>query len=121
MVYTVRVTNEGSGVGESLVLTDVLPPQVDYVQGSLSQGGRPIPDQNGRLALADGWPVAGRSGPGTLGPNETVTVRFRARIRAEVEPSVQVTNRATLSAENEEQAVDTADFAVEGQPNTGKL
>ncbi|MGK4008075.1 hypothetical protein WMF31_35990 [Sorangium sp. So ce1036] len=112
--YTIVVTNSGNDEAAEVVLTDPLPAGVTYVPGSLEITTGPAPgsltdegdgDQGEylentreiRVRLGHG---ASGAGGGSLGVDETTTVRFRVRI--DETTGGLISNQAIITAKSPE-------------------
>ncbi|WP_024615449.1 SPOCS domain-containing protein [Clostridium sp. Ade.TY] len=84
ITYTIEVTNSGNVPVNDVVVNDVLPVGVNFIQGSLIVGGVSKPSIN----LNDGIEI------GTINAGATVVIIFKVRVREDA-PS-QIVNTATV-------------------------
>jgi len=85
VTYTIRLRNVGGGAAAAEI-TDVLPPEITYVPGSLWASG-------GEANYSDGV-VTWR---GEVIPSGMVLVRFGARLREDLEPGTKIRNIVTIT------------------------
>lgn len=71
ITYTLTITNAGSLENSNLILTDPLPPEISFVQGSVLINNVSSPDAN---------PEQGITLP-NLGTGESITVSFKASVK----------------------------------------
>ena len=89
LTYTITVTNNGSGVATSVVITDTIPDYTTYVPGSIKTGPN-TGSLTSRTDAADGdgaqynsgtnTVVAGDSSNITIGPGSTWVLQFKVTI-----------------------------------------
>jgi uncharacterized repeat protein (TIGR01451 family) len=85
VTYTIRLRNVGGGAAAAEI-TDVLPPEITYVPGSLWASG-------GEANYSDGV-VTWR---GEVIPSGMVLVRFGARLREDLKPGTKIRNIVTIT------------------------
>jgi putative ABC transport system permease protein len=81
---TLTVTNTGRVPGNEVVLNDVPPPPLTYVQGTTMRNGQRLGDQGGGIPLSRGMAMVGLN-LGTVPPGRSVTLTYLARARARVD------------------------------------
>ncbi|MCA9513817.1 MAG: DUF11 domain-containing protein, partial [Myxococcales bacterium] len=128
--FTLLVSNEGAHAADNVIITDTLPPQLEYVSGSatvLTSGWYlPAPPAVDPVTGALVWSVAKNNAlvyapsapasplaPGTLpGASGTVRVSLKARVRATTVPGTSFENclDLALGAVNGAQIVEDLDY-----------
>lgn len=92
LTYTLRITNTAPSNTEAynVVLTDVIPANLDYVPGSLVNvaGMAGTLDDSGAPTLTVTWP--------SLALNASSTLQFSVRISSTVQPGTTLTNTANV-------------------------
>ncbi|MEK9155993.1 MAG: hypothetical protein AAB360_01665 [Patescibacteria group bacterium] len=96
--FDVAATNPGSAPVDNILLSDLLPPELQYVPGTLAHIAgttvTPLPDDpNAGQFFWGGWPMGH-----PLNPGETHSLRFQAKVVANVSAPTIVTNTAQLIA-----------------------
>ena len=82
--YTIVVPNDGDAIGKNTVITDPLPPQLEAI----------VPADDGVL---QGNTLTWK--PGNIGPGESVTVKFKARLKKPLPAGIAVANQAQITAQ----------------------
>jgi len=107
VTYTLSYGNSGTAAAGSAVLTDVLPANLTYVQGSA------VGASYNAAANTLTWSL------GTLNAGvANLTRTFKATVSATAQPGATLTNTATLSADRATPATATADVTVAAVPLT---
>ena len=84
VVFTIRVCNEGDATADDVIVSDALPPELELVDASASQG----------IVVTEGNGVRVEIGP--LVPGACVEIRITARVRSDVPPGTQIRNVASV-------------------------
>jgi uncharacterized repeat protein (TIGR01451 family) len=84
VTIVIEVCNEGDAIAKDVVVSDALPPELEVVSASASQG----------RAVIEGNGVRGEFGD--LLPGVCATLTIVARVRADVPPCTQIGNVATI-------------------------
>jgi uncharacterized repeat protein (TIGR01451 family) len=87
VAFTITVTNPNNADYNGLTVTDVLPPQVDFINATTPLG-------------SSSYDAASRTvtfNLGTLGPNQTVALTIRARLNAQAQPPAVIDNVAMMN------------------------
>ncbi len=84
VVFTIRVCNEGDATAENVVVSDALPPELELVSASASQGTVVIEGNGVRAEL------------GALEPGACAEITIVTRVRADVAPGTQIVNVASV-------------------------
>jgi len=87
ILYTVQAANSGNAPATNVVISDPLPAGTEFVAGSVTVGGVPQPGANPAAVTV-----------GAIQPGEAVTISYRLRIVAAVQPPV-VVNQAVVHSE----------------------
>ena len=116
--YEIRVENRGFAPSEAPVLTDLLPPEVEYVPGTTLLDGRLVPDVAGRARVEFGLPLFDADRP-VLGPGEAVRVQLQVRVRDDAPIGQVVPNQGTVQdAIGNVEPSDDPDTPVDDDPTT---
>ncbi|MDP9222710.1 MAG: hypothetical protein M3P18_02435, partial [Actinomycetota bacterium] len=75
---TLTVTNDGAASANEVVVSDVPPPQLTYVNGTTTMDGKPVPDIGGESPLSHGLAGFGMN-IGGVEPGATVTISYDIR------------------------------------------
>lgn len=112
------VTADNGDASTNTVITDVLPAGAQYVPGSLTVNGTPVPDSGSvaditddRITLRVGSEANATSG-GTLAIGETVTVRYLMRVTPGTPGGTTLSNDFGVTG-----TAATSGFAVTGRSN----
>jgi uncharacterized repeat protein (TIGR01451 family) len=84
VTFVIEVCNQGNATAPAVVVSDALPPELEVVSASASQG-RAVVVGNGVRAEF-----------GALLPGECATLTIVAQVRADVPPGTQIGNVATI-------------------------
>jgi putative ABC transport system permease protein len=94
---TLTLTNEGVATANEVVVNDVPPPQLTYVNGTTNMNGEPIPDIDGESPLSHG--VAGFGlNIGTVEPGGTVQISYAVKDVQAVEDVGMLPLRGAVSS-----------------------
>jgi len=93
ITYSITVENDGGSATSDVVITDALPAGLDYVVGSLLGAGSYDPTTRTITVR----PSSSPNPPVAIGPGESVTVSFQARILPTASGTT-LTNSATVAA-----------------------
>lgn len=96
---TVKLTvrNRGGAPANEVVVNDKLGGPLEYVAGTATRAGRPVPDVAGESPFAHGPGQIGLN-IGTLAPGATVELSYRARARQAVPATAGLPRRGTVSS-----------------------
>lgn len=87
VVYTIIVTNRGTGDATNVVVTDELPPELTGESASTTKGTVEITDNTVIVHI------------GTIAPGEIVTITINARVRGGIPNRTLIANRARLQSD----------------------
>ena len=93
---TLTVTNGNAAPANEVVVNDVPPPPLTYVQGTTVMDGDPLPDVGGGSPLAQG-PAGIGMNIGRIGPGATVTITYVVRAEQGVDDATAVGLHGTVS------------------------
>ncbi|MGI9188415.1 MAG: hypothetical protein ACR2J9_13010, partial [Gaiellales bacterium] len=93
--YTIETRNTGSDDAVDVVLTDDIPPNAAYVDGSAEATNGVADEVNGSVR---GWLGAGSSASngGTLAPGQSASVTFRVRVDADASDETRIPNTVNV-------------------------
>jgi uncharacterized repeat protein (TIGR01451 family) len=97
--YTVTVTNTGNDDSINTVVTDQLPPQVEYVNGSLTTATGEFGEYNATtrtITVRVGSGASATQG-GTMAPKSTTEIKFQVELTAGATGTIE--NRAVITAD----------------------
>jgi len=93
---TLTVRNRGVAPANEVVVNDKLVGALEYVPGTATRGGRPIPDAAGESPFAHGPAQIGYN-VGTVPPGQTVELSYLTRARRAVPAASKLQLRGTIS------------------------
>src|SRR3954470_145042 len=93
---TLRIDNEGPQAVHEVVVNDEPPTPLIYIPGSTTLDGKRLPDTGGQSPLAHGLARSGLN-LGTIGPNATVNLPYRARSHHRIPSVGALKPRGTIS------------------------
>ena len=96
ITYEITARNSGAGAITSPMLTDNLPPQVEYIPNSTTLNGVPFSDIFGAPPFGPGMLLATEGDPPALPAGAVVVVRFDVQINAEIVPGARIENQAAV-------------------------
>lgn len=94
---TLTVKNRGAAPANEVVINDKLPGELNYVPGSATRDGAPIPDAAGQSPFAHGPARIGHN-IGTVAPNGAVELGYVVRATRPVANGSQIALRGTVSS-----------------------
>ncbi len=110
--YSINFRNTGVTPALNVLLSDDLPPELDYVPGTLKIGGVALTDaidsDTGQLINSRRLEIKVAS----VAVNEVVRATFQARLNSNTKPGVGVINTATVAGDNIGTAIRTAKTTV---------
>lgn len=110
--YTINFRNSGKTPALNVLLTDDLPPELDYMPGTMKIGDTPLTDAiDGDIAHVINSRRLEIKLP-KVEVNQIITVLFQAKLNNNVKPGVGVINTAQVSGDNIGTAVRTAQTLV---------
>ncbi|HEV8369178.1 MAG TPA: hypothetical protein VGQ39_14590, partial [Pyrinomonadaceae bacterium] len=115
LTFSISFRNSGDATAENVLLTDDLPPNLEYIPNSLNLGAHALTDADD----ADGAKVVARHLEVRLkevAPGDTVDLNFRARLSGQAITGTGTVNTALLSAENLRNPKPTSDAVVVSDP-----
>lgn len=101
VTFVIQVCNVGDVTANDVVVTDALPPELEVVSASTSQG----------TVTVEGNTV--RAEPGSLAAGACAEVTIVAWVRADVAPGTQIANVAIADGQTDEEAVAVVGFLPE--------
>jgi len=87
VTFIIRVCNDGDATADNIVVSDTLPPELEVVSASASQGTVTVAGNEVRAEL------------GSLAPGACAEVVIAARVRTDVPPGTQIVNVAVVDDE----------------------
>ena len=94
---TLTVTNDGAASANEVVVNDVPPPPLTYVNGTTNMDGEPIPDIGGQSPLSHGLAGFGMN-IGSVEPGANVTISYVVRAGQAVDDIGSLLLRGTVSS-----------------------
>ena len=109
VTFTIWVCNDGDTTADNVVVSDALPPELEVVSASASQGKVAVEGNGVRAEL------------GSLAPGACADVTIVARVRAGVPPGTQITNVAVADGQSSEVTVTVVEFLPEVGSATSEM
>jgi uncharacterized repeat protein (TIGR01451 family) len=101
LTYTITVVNVGAGRADNVIVTDFVPANTDYVQGSTRRNGQVVADLPGGIS-----PLSGGLNVGNLDRfpqlNRTAVVTFQVRVQPCVAAGTIIRNVAQARSDDSE-------------------
>lgn len=97
LTITLTLRNASPVPATEVVVSDEPPAPLGYLRGSTLRDGRPLRDVGGQSPLAQGLARVGRN-LGTVAPNATMTISYRARARRAIADASRLRLTATVSS-----------------------